>query len=557
MVLRCVCRCGSLRVVVRRWRVCHDGPHRSAMDARGCAITRVLLRAGFLPDGLLLCGRDRLRRARLRVAVERAVGLELHPYRHGGTGHLVPFAAALRCGWLWQRHCGWLDRNVEQPSGSCKLARWSDAASLIRTAQWSVRRDRHLVPVRSVLRCGRRGRRTSCFDRPGGRCRDLERGHQRVHGQSGLRGMHNGGAMLGERSRVLHGEEWGTRSRDNRLSVAGCELPFDRLLRDGHWRTACGRRGGWVTQSPTLHKTWEMDGAAGHSNARGMRTILRSVDRYSADGRQTLGGGSERRLAEGSQSRGILWCSLLVAGRNTPMADPDRRTPLLESYENAAVIVSGITAEQVTLRTPCPGYDVAGLIDHTVEAAYRAAALGRGRTPPAGDNSPHVELADAPAQLRRAAEEAAQAWGDDSRLTSSFTMPWGEEYSGATLVNMYLAELAAHAWDLALATEQLDRLDPSLAVSALDGARAMIQPEYRDMLATGSPSGRRFRHLLMPTTGNALPPLWDATRGHRSTGSPAKRSNSRRISGRHGESRPASDLIFCSADCALSGGASV
>jgi hypothetical protein len=107
------------------------------------------------------------------------------------------------------------------------------------------------------------------------------------------------------------------------------------------------------------------------------------------------------------------------------MAESDRRTPLLESYENAAVIVSGITAERLTLRTPCPGYDVAGLIDHTIEAAYRAAALGRGRAPPAGDHSPHVELADAPTRLRRAAEEAAQAWGDDSRLSSSFTMPLG------------------------------------------------------------------------------------------------------------------------------------
>jgi uncharacterized protein (TIGR03086 family) len=171
-----------------------------------------------------------------------------------------------------------------------------------------------------------------------------------------------------------------------------------------------------------------------------------------------------------------------------PMADPDRRTPLLESYENAAVIVSGITADQVTLRTPCPSYDVAGLIDHIVEAAHRAAALGRGQTPPAGDDSSHVELADAPAELRRAAEEATQAWGDDSRLSSSFTMPWGEEYTGAKLVHMYLAELAAHAWDLARSTGQLDRLDPSLAVPALDGAQDMIKPEYRDMVA-GSPFG--------------------------------------------------------------------
>ena len=169
------------------------------------------------------------------------------------------------------------------------------------------------------------------------------------------------------------------------------------------------------------------------------------------------------------------------------MTDPDRRIAFLQSYENAAVIMSGTKAEQVTLPTPCPGYDVAGLIDHMVDAGYRAAALGRGQTPPAGDNSPHIELTDAPAHLRRDAEEASQAWEDDSLLSSSFAMPWGEEYRGATLVNMYLAELAAHAWDLALATGQIDRLDPALAVPALDGARAMIKPEYRDMVAKGSP----------------------------------------------------------------------
>jgi uncharacterized protein (TIGR03086 family) len=66
-------------------------------------------------------------------------------------------------------------------------------------------------------------------------------------------------------------------------------------------------------------------------------------------------------------------------------------------------------------------------------------------------------------------------------------MPWGEEYSGATLVDMYLAELATHAWDLARATGQLDWLDPSLALPALDGALAMIKPHYRNMVEPGSP----------------------------------------------------------------------
>jgi hypothetical protein len=99
------------------------------------------------------------------------------------------------------------------------------------------------------------------------------------------------------------------------------------------------------------------------------------------------------------------------------MADPDRRSTLLDSYENAAVIVSGIAADELSHPTPCPNYDVAALIDHLVEAGHRAAALGCGQAPPPGDQSPHVGLSDAPGQLRSAAEQAAQAWGDDSSLS--------------------------------------------------------------------------------------------------------------------------------------------
>jgi uncharacterized protein (TIGR03086 family) len=171
------------------------------------------------------------------------------------------------------------------------------------------------------------------------------------------------------------------------------------------------------------------------------------------------------------------------------MGDSDRRSMLLDAYENAAVIVSGIGGGQLGHPTPCPKYDVAGLIDHLVEAGHRAAALGRGQAPPPGDVSPHVELSDAPGQLRRAAEEAADAWGDHSRLSSRYTMPWGEEFTGAYLVDMYLAELAAHAWDLAMATGQIDKLDPFLALPALEGARATITPQYRNLVEPGSPFG--------------------------------------------------------------------
>jgi len=68
-------------------------------------------------------------------------------------------------------------------------------------------------------------------------------------------------------------------------------------------------------------------------------------------------------------------------------------------------------------------------------------------------------------------------------------MPWGETYTGFTLVDMYLAELATHTWDLAAATDQLGRLDSDLAATALDGARAMLKPGYRNLMGDGSPFG--------------------------------------------------------------------
>ena len=63
------------------------------------------------------------------------------------------------------------------------------------------------------------------------------------------------------------------------------------------------------------------------------------------------------------------------------MADSDRRSALSDSYENAAVIVSEIVADDLGHPTPCPKYDVAGLIDHLVEAATGRPLSAAGRHP--------------------------------------------------------------------------------------------------------------------------------------------------------------------------------
>lgn len=179
----------------------------------------------------------------------------------------------------------------------------------------------------------------------------------------------------------------------------------------------------------------------------------------------------------------------MILGITADLTEPDRRSILLNAYENAAVIVSGISDDQLDHPTPCPRYDVAALIDHIVEAGRRAAALGRGQPPAPGDASPHTEVSEAAGRLRSAARAATAAWGDDPGLATTVAMPWGEHYTGAALVDMYVVELAAHAWDLAEATGQVDGLDPTLAEPALRSARAFIRPAYRDRVGPGAPFG--------------------------------------------------------------------
>ncbi len=170
------------------------------------------------------------------------------------------------------------------------------------------------------------------------------------------------------------------------------------------------------------------------------------------------------------------------------MATTDHRAALARAYDHAADVVASVRPDQLGLPTPCPDFDVAALVDHLVGAGRRAVEIASGETPPT-EEFPHVELAEAPARLRSAGSDARSAWREDARLGQETTMPWGETYTERTLVDMYCAELVAHTWDLAAATGQRERLDQALANEALEAARAMLKPEYRDQMGPGSPFG--------------------------------------------------------------------
>ncbi len=171
------------------------------------------------------------------------------------------------------------------------------------------------------------------------------------------------------------------------------------------------------------------------------------------------------------------------------MSTNDRRPQLFQSYLLAEETVAGVDSDQLELPTPCSEYNVGGLVDHIVGVGWRVVALGEGKAPTGLGDFPHVDLAEAPEQLRSAALEAQAGWSNDERLAAELTMPWGESYTGSTLVDMYIAEFAAHAWDLATATGQLLSVDGNLAAVALEGARSFLKPEYRNLITPGSPYG--------------------------------------------------------------------
>lgn len=179
----------------------------------------------------------------------------------------------------------------------------------------------------------------------------------------------------------------------------------------------------------------------------------------------------------------------------------DFRPYLYRSFDHAADIVTGIQPAQLTNRTPCQEFDVDTLIAHVVGNGHRLVALGRGENP-YGMDYPRVDLNVAPSELRRTRMEAEEVWTDDAKLEGVASRLAGVTFTGDVVVAMYFFELVAHAWDLAVSTGQVERLDQELARPALDAAKATLPPEGRDMVAPGIPFG-------VEITVSADAPAWE------------------------------------------------
>lgn len=136
------------------------------------------------------------------------------------------------------------------------------------------------------------------------------------------------------------------------------------------------------------------------------------------------------------------------------------------ALDQAGDVLDHVHSDQLTNPTPCGDWDVGALADHLVQTPASFVMMMRGEQPDWAAPPPHV----------------TEGWGGTFRVHADDLIHAWHALDGEPPVpaEWQTAELAVHAWDLAVAIGfPLDRLDPEVAEVGLGFLRASLKPELR------------------------------------------------------------------------------
>jgi uncharacterized protein (TIGR03086 family) len=157
-----------------------------------------------------------------------------------------------------------------------------------------------------------------------------------------------------------------------------------------------------------------------------------------------------------------------------------------------------VRAEQLGLGSPCPGWSVHDVINHSLGVTLKFAGFAAGRTDrpraPTGD----LVGRDHARALAEAAGAARVAWAS-ADLTRQCHLPFGT-FPADLAAGINLFDVLAHTWDVATATGTELWCDDELWIAGLDAARAVIGPgrdprQYAAEITTGPDASPRRRFL--------------------------------------------------------------
>lgn len=147
------------------------------------------------------------------------------------------------------------------------------------------------------------------------------------------------------------------------------------------------------------------------------------------------------------------------------------------AVEQVGPIVTAVGPDNLTRRTPCPDFDVRGVVSHLIGGLRAFANVGEGN-PMRFDVEPDLDNEDAGAEYQAAAQHLLRAFGQPGALDQTFPMPWGDA-TGYQLAGFELIELLTHGWDTARGIGVPAAYDDDLVAAALTGARQWVDDSVR------------------------------------------------------------------------------
>ncbi len=159
-------------------------------------------------------------------------------------------------------------------------------------------------------------------------------------------------------------------------------------------------------------------------------------------------------------------------------------------------LVEGVRSDQWTAATPCPDWDVRGLVIHVTTGNRMFAAIADGERPEGPQGLQELRLRLAPGAnedpveaFRASAGQLRASFSRPGFLEGRYLTPLGEG-GGELMVRMRTNETLVHGWDLGRATGQAPEFPDRVVEGALAMVRAALtsQPRASSMFGPEQPA---------------------------------------------------------------------
>jgi uncharacterized protein (TIGR03086 family) len=148
------------------------------------------------------------------------------------------------------------------------------------------------------------------------------------------------------------------------------------------------------------------------------------------------------------------------------------------ALDQTHALIAGVTPDDLSAPTPCTAWTVGDLMHHVVVVDLSNFAVAARGGKPDWNAAPGALPDDWAAAFAAGSQAVRDAWAG-MELDDAAGTPDGAMGSRRSELDMQLAELAVHGWDLARATGQSVNLNHDLAQHALGWSHGMLKPEYR------------------------------------------------------------------------------